>query len=163
MEHPVGTDLHDAQFLLKADVAAFAVLLGAVLELADLAHAATRVVDFLKSHHRAVVAALVAERAVLVAERLVLAVGVPIVMRLVQTMVLVHGVVEIAVQPGSAWRDAEVKRLGTGLFGTVVVVVVKRVELLVKGVVDDPIGEVEMGLLPVVFRTVVGPRSHLYF
>ena len=86
-------------------------------------------------------------RTVLVTEGLRLAVGVPVVVILVVSVVFVERVVQVTVDPGKLRDMAEVERqLNQFTVRLVIVVLAQRVHLLVDVGMHDPVAEVPMRL-----------------
>ena len=93
----VGAHFHNRDLLVEAGV--LAVIGGATLVLSNLSVATTRNHVWLESHEFGVLHVGVAHASVFVTEGLTFSIGVPVVVGLIMSMVLVEGVVEVAVDP----------------------------------------------------------------
>jgi len=152
LQHVVGAHLHDGDLVREAGLAR--VLGGALLVLADLLVATAGDVRGTQRHVLGGLHDGGAHGAVLVAESLVLAVGVPVIVGLVVSVVLLEGVVQVTVQPVELRNHTEVEGHLSVLVGCVVVASTDRVQFLVEIGVDNGVTQVVVGLLPVVLGEV---------
>ena len=87
-------------------------------------------------------------------ERLVFAIGVPVVVVLIVSVILVERVVEVSIEPKELWNNTQVEwHLGV-IIRLVVVSRSDGVEFLVKVRVDDGVSPVVVSLLPIVLWEV---------
>ena len=87
-------------------------------------------------------------------ERLVFAIGVPVVVVLIVSVILVERVVEVTIEPKELWNNTQVKRHLSVIIRLVVVSRSDGVEFLVKVGVDDGVSPVVVSLLPIVLWEV---------
>ena len=127
----VGAHLHNADFLVGAG--SLALLSGTSLVLADLTVATAGDGLGLKRHELGVLHVRVDVRTVLVSEGLRLAVGVPVVVILVVSVVFVERIVQVTIDPGKLRDVSEVEgHLRQLSIWLVIVVLTQRVHLLVE-------------------------------
>lgn len=155
VKNVVGAHLHNADLLVEALLGSLG--LRTLLELLDLSDAAFGGVLRQEGHVLGVLHDRRTQRTLLVTEGLVLAVGVPIVVRLNMSLVFVESVVEVTVEPVELRDDAKEERHLNVVVAVVVVLSSQGVQLFVSARVDDCIAKVVRWLLVIVFghyRTV---------
>lgn len=81
-------------------------------------------------------------------ESLVLSVGVPVIMGLIMSVILLEGVIEVTVQPVELGNDTQVEGHLRVIIGGVVVTGTDGVNALVGIGVDNLVSKVIVGLLP---------------
>jgi hypothetical protein len=148
----VGAHFHDRDLVGEAGLGG--ALGGTLLVLADFFVATTGDVRRTEGHVLRSFHDGGAHGTVLVTESLVFAVGVPVIVGLIVSMVLLERVIQVTVEPHELGHYTEVEgHLGV-LVGTVVVAGANRVELLVEVGVDHGISQVVVGFLPEVLGEV---------
>lgn len=91
-------------------------------------------------------------------ESLVLSVGVPVIMGLIMSVILLEGVIEVTVQPVELGNDTQVKGHLRVIIGGVVVTGTDGVNALVGIGVDNLVSKVIVRLLPEVLWEVRGVK-----
>eukprot|EP00350_Pseudokeronopsis_sp_OXSARD2_P013271 CAMPEP_0170543836 /NCGR_PEP_ID=MMETSP0211-20121228/2819_1 /TAXON_ID=311385 /ORGANISM="Pseudokeronopsis sp., Strain OXSARD2" /LENGTH=150 /DNA_ID=CAMNT_0010847323 /DNA_START=476 /DNA_END=928 /DNA_ORIENTATION=+ len=142
----IRTDLHNANLIVEAGP--ISVFVSAELILPNLFETTSGDEGRLESHVLGEPPGLITEASVLVPKGLPLSIGVPVIMGLIVSVVLVEGVVQVAIDPGEL-RDVakEVGHLRV-IVGFVVIAPSDRIQLLVKVRVNHLISQVIVRLLP---------------
>ena len=87
-------------------------------------------------------------------ERLVFTIGVPVIVVLIVSVILVERVVKVTIEPNELWNNTQVERHLSVIIRLVVVSRSDGVKFLVKVGVDDGVSPVVVSLLPIVLWEV---------
>jgi len=143
-EDVVGADLHNRNLFVGTGVSAL--VSGTGLELSDFSVATPGDLGGLEGHEFGLLHVEVALSSVLDIKSLIFSIGVPVVVSLDVSMLLIERVIQVSPKPGELRDVAEVEgHLGV-LAGNVVVVRAQRVDHLVQVGVDDRVTKVVVGL-----------------
>ena len=148
----IRADLHDVKFLVLAHLSALAISSLTGLELADLSEATLGDRNGLQRHVLRVLHDRLAVTTLAGTEGPGLAVGHPVIVRLVVFVMLIEGVIQRTVQPVKLRDGTKVERHLRIIVGRVVVTCPDRVHLLVDVRVDHSVTPIVMGLLSIVLR-----------
>lgn len=106
-ENVIWANLHNANLFIEALLGVL--LSGAALELSDFSVATSWDSGWLESHELRLKTIESAETTILVTKGLVLSVWVPVVVRLVVSVIFVEGVIDVTIDPGVLWDVTEVE------------------------------------------------------
>ena len=148
----IRADFHDVKFLVLAHLSALAISSLTGLELADLSEATLGDRNSLQRHVLRVLHDRLAVTTLFGTEGPGLAIGHPVIVRLVVLVMLIERVIEITVQPVKLRDGTEIERHLHVLIGLVVVTRPDGVHLLVEVGMDHSVTPIVMGLLSIVLR-----------
>ena len=148
----IGAHFHNADFVVDAGFLRFGV--SALLVLLDLLNTSTRNEARHESHKLRVLHVRLAHRSLFVSESLVFAVGVPLIVGLVVSVILLERVVKVSVQPVELGDNTQVGGHRGVFVGLVLVALADGVESLVSIRVHNSVSPVVVSLLSEVLGEV---------
>lgn len=149
----VGAHFHDVELVVDASVSS--VLSSAHLVLSNFPVATSGDETGEKSHVLGLFHVVFTEASILVTEGLSFSIGVPVIMGLIVSVILVEGIVEVSINPRELGHMTEEIRHLRVFIGFVVVSCTDGVQQgLVKVAVNNLVTEIVVTLLPIIFGEV---------